>query len=916
MLVLFPHQGYTPFILQLKFLEIQPQQFRQGAKFETQKISQALEEKVGCCYAGKASAIQDQKDWNSWVTSLLGRRKLDKWLYRNKKDERVCACSRFQVTPKTSHLHVVKRIFSDYAGANLDRKSTTRGCQFLNRRLISWQCKKQTIMATSTTEAEYVAAAICCRDAYEKQLIQVLKIHTDDNVADLLTNAFDIIIPHLLAKLFNASMADLEFVDQHNMVACLEKIAGNLEFHEIVDFLTSSLIHHALTVSPTIYISYIEQFWNTASSQTVNDEKQIHATIDRKAVVVTKASIRSSLLLNDANGTACLINEAIFQNLALMGLGKNEPVSKQGMKNAKPGPTLDAFDDIDADLAHGMDYMDTEEAVNEGRQSKETEELNVTHDTKILEKGGSNKEPVNAAGNIGVSTAVSTASRPEVSTATPMTPPTTKSVFKDEDIFLADALVMLSDKLLGFRSFYNLLLLVVVSTASEDLIYSMAGSDDENPPPQQPQTPQTQQAPHTLSTIKLPILKKGEYDIWAMKMEHYLSHTDYPIWEVIQKGNGHFEGFSVSNSEGLHKGYDRFQSLLSQLEIHGAGVSTKDANQKFLRSLPASWSQVSLVMRTKPGVDSLSFDDLYNNLRVFESDVKGSTRSSSSAQNVAFVSSKSTNSTNDVEDYSLMPRNQLALTRPRLSASIATRYGTLLESADQKEAKRAKGKMQGTLGIDWIGHAEDEQENFALMAYNNSGSETEVKSCLKESVESYAKLKKLYDEQREQLGDASIEIKAYTLALAKDKSGLGYGDQIHEGILSYENEAFQSVFDSRSSDVEDSHVYDRFVNVEGMHAVPPPMTGNYMPLGPDREVDDSMFTYGPKQFKTSESDTQTSNFNSCESNSSVETPESMPEPVIVEPKVVSQPKVWSDAPIIEEYESDSDDEYAVKPSKE
>ncbi|GJW80711.1 putative ribonuclease H-like domain-containing protein [Tanacetum coccineum] len=100
----------------------------------------------------------------------------------------VCACSRFQVTPKSSHLSAVKRIFrylkgkpklglwyprvssfdlesysdSDYAGANLDRKSTTGGCQFLGRRLISWQCKKQTIVATSTTEAEYVAAASCC----------------------------------------------------------------------------------------------------------------------------------------------------------------------------------------------------------------------------------------------------------------------------------------------------------------------------------------------------------------------------------------------------------------------------------------------------------------------------------------------------------------------------------------------------------------------------------------------------------------------------------------------------------------------------------------------------------------------------------------------------------------------------------
>ncbi|GJR63656.1 putative ribonuclease H-like domain-containing protein, partial [Tanacetum coccineum] len=181
----------------------------------------------------------------------------------------VCACSRFQVTPKTSHLNAVKRIFkylkgkpnlglwypressfdleafsdSDYAGANLDRKSTTGGCQFLGSRLISWQCKKQTIVATSTTEAEYVAAASCCgqvlwiqnqmldygfnfmntkihidnesticivknpvyhsktkhieirhhfiRDSYEKKLIRVEKIHTDFNVADLLTKAFD-----------------------------------------------------------------------------------------------------------------------------------------------------------------------------------------------------------------------------------------------------------------------------------------------------------------------------------------------------------------------------------------------------------------------------------------------------------------------------------------------------------------------------------------------------------------------------------------------------------------------------------------------------------------------------------------------------------------------------------------------------
>ncbi|GKA98863.1 hypothetical protein Tco_0826800 [Tanacetum coccineum] len=67
----------------------------------------------------------------------------------------------------------------------------------------------------------------------------------------------------------------------------------------------------------------------------------------------------------------------------------------------------------------------------------------------------------------------------------------------------------------------------------------MAGEDDQNINNQPPNLPPlTQQAPHTVSTIKLRILKKGEYDIWAMKMEHYLAHIDYPVWEVIQNGNG------------------------------------------------------------------------------------------------------------------------------------------------------------------------------------------------------------------------------------------------------------------------------------------------------------------------------------------------------------------------------------------
>ncbi|GJT11717.1 putative ribonuclease H-like domain-containing protein [Tanacetum coccineum] len=124
----------------------------------------------------------------------------------------VCACSRFQVQPKVSHLNAVKRIFRYLKGASLDRKSTTGGCQFLGLRLISWKCKKKNVVANSTTKAEYIATSHCCgqnpiyhsktkhikirhhfiRDSYEKRLIEMVKIHTDNNVADLLTKAFDV----------------------------------------------------------------------------------------------------------------------------------------------------------------------------------------------------------------------------------------------------------------------------------------------------------------------------------------------------------------------------------------------------------------------------------------------------------------------------------------------------------------------------------------------------------------------------------------------------------------------------------------------------------------------------------------------------------------------------------------------------
>ncbi|GKF55283.1 hypothetical protein Tco_0165623, partial [Tanacetum coccineum] len=84
-----------------------------------------------------------------------------------------------------------------------------------------------------------------------------------------------------------------------------------------------------------------------------------------------------------------------------------------------------------------------------------------------------------------------------------------------------------------------------------------------------------------------------------------------------------FADFKISESEGLHKGYDRFQKVLSQLNQMQARPDNEDCNMKFLRALPPSWLHVAITLKTKGGLDFLSFDDLYNKLRTLEIDVKG-----------------------------------------------------------------------------------------------------------------------------------------------------------------------------------------------------------------------------------------------------------------------------------------------------
>nr|GEY22991.1 hypothetical protein [Tanacetum cinerariifolium] len=271
-------------------------------------------------------------------------------------------------------------------------------------------------------------------------------------------------------------------------------------------------------------------------------------------------------------------------------------------------------------------------------------------------------------------------------------------------------------------------------------------------------------------------------------------------------------------------------------------------------------------MRNKADINNLDIDDLYNNLKVYEVDIKGSSGSSSNSQNVAFVFLESTNNTNelntaysvstatghssqaqeqidqdDLEEMDLKwqvecfnchrrghfsrdcisARNSGNRSRDARNAGYKGRYN------DKRPAKEEDEKalvVQDGLGTyDWSYQVEEEATDFSLMAFtsnpsSSSSSNSKVQSCSKQCKQSYEQLKTLFDEQRKKLSKANIEI--------------------------IEEEVTETVFDNRSSDEENSLANDRFKKSKGYHAVPPPLTGNYMPPKSDvsfAELDDSIY---------------------------------------------------------------------------
>ncbi|GJW22654.1 putative ribonuclease H-like domain-containing protein [Tanacetum coccineum] len=344
----------------------------------------------------------------------------------------------------------------------------------------------------------------------------------------------------------------------------------------------------------------------------------------------------------------------------------------------------------------------------------------------------------------------------------------------------------------------------------------------DSPPPKRTVDGVEQTYPPTTAEEKL--ARKNELKargtlLMALPNEHQLKFNTYKcaktLMEAIEKRFGgnkeskktqktllkqQYENFNGSSSEGLDQTYDRLQKLISQLEILGETISQEDMNLKFLRSLPSEWKTHTLIWRNKPDLDTLSMDDLYNNLKIYETEVKGSSSSNQNSQNVAFVSSNNSSSSNqaygsnsantdsmsdaidadDLEEMDLKwqmamltmrARRFLNKTGRKINANGSETIGFNKSKVEcynchkrghftrecrapwenrNKEPVRKNVTVETTetkalvaqdgIGYDWSDQAEEGPTNFALMAYTSSGSsssDSEVSTRSKACLKSY-----------------------------------------------------------------------------------------------------------------------------------------------------------------------------------
>ncbi|GJV92234.1 hypothetical protein Tco_1540047 [Tanacetum coccineum] len=254
--------------------------------------------------------------------------------------------------------------------------------------------------------------------------------------------------------------------------------------------------------------------------------------------------------------------------------------------------------------------------------------------------------------------------------------------------------------------------------------------------------------PPIITAMKIPIIRKGDYDIWSMRMRQYICHTDYNLWDAIVNGDLEEEPTPTTGETSAPpapKTTKQLAARRNQERVHGAAISKEDINQKFFRSLPSSWNQIALIMRNKPDINEIDIDDLYNNLRVYEDELKRSSGSNSASQNLAFLSSKNTGNINEVmcsffaqpttspqlknEDFQQIDEDDLEELDLRWQVAMLTVRGEEIHSEDKKELgfQRKMTYLKGIKGEDLMNY-DSEREKHSRARLEIQGYELALES--------------------------------------------------------------------------------------------------------------------------------------------------------------------------------------------
>nr|GEV23989.1 copia protein [Tanacetum cinerariifolium] len=864
----------------------------------------------------------------------------------------VCACARYQVNPKVSHLHAVKRIFR----ASLDMKSTTRGCQFLGYRLISWQCKKQTVVANSTTEAEYVAASSCCGQATvkaktvneevqlqalvdekrvgkdfsgrETHLFPTMMVQAQEDMGEGLANPID---PHHTLTVIQPSTSQPQKTIQHRKPR--RKVTEVPQPSDLIKHVADKAVNKKMDYSleraattATSLDAEQERVFTAIITVVVDDSvvgddcrgqwcrcQQHHATTNRICLTVKQATTAGTTATAAAFPAAASIVATVDGKLATTAVKMFDRAFKRvnTFVDFKTKLVEQSSKKADAEVIKGSSKRAATELEQESFKkqkiddNKDTSELNQF--LKIIpDKEGVAIDAIPLAVKplsivyLIFSHMLKDYDKEDVETIWKLVKAKYGLTRPEEDyerVIYGNLKVMfephIKDEVWKMQQRYNVVRWILFNSCRV----------------------------HCLS------LQSGHIYMYVVPTCRYVAPTGRYIVPtgrgIVATGRDHDGRITILSPKtaeehiAVQRESKERTTLLQSIPDDHAKLYAEDINLKFLRALPSSWSHVALTLKTKGGLEFLSFDDLYYKLKTLDVDVKGystvSLSQSTGPSHSVFVSATSTSkkmsygdspnysstttyfvpsnsktgshrSGNVIEDVlqsfvaDTEPEQQLAyedleqiekldleeMDLKKLDATSVNKESTLLENAGQMETNH-DSKSDEVIAAKEFGmitgcDSEDAIKEGAVKLYNLITEANSEEANTAGDAGKFA-LIGVTSEWRNSFKNLFKLIDS-TMSV-RTKVGLGFTNCISENELGWDDSAF-SVFTTNSEDVEGRPIFHRFAKTDSMKVMPPPLTGDYTSLSDHTSLHESQMSYGTKSSTSCDPKYMPNDFVSCD----------------------------------------------------